>query len=229
MLKELRSRMEKGLEILFPPKCIFCGCVLETGRKLHICRSCYNKIPFASGDVIRSGRQQDGGCDCAVCIFRYTGIVKDALIRFKFFDKPGYYRTFARMLSGKLSETMGLKSFDFIVSVPLHKERQRSRGYNQAQLIAGELSRETGIPEYQYLLLREKNTKVQSLLPGREREQNVRGAFKINNGSRVKGKTVLLVDDVLTTGSTVDECSRALKEAGAISVVAAVLATGKKY
>lgn len=225
----VRSCLERIIEMVFPPKCIFCGCVLEPGRKLQICTDCYRKVPFYSGELVRSGRQRGGGCDCAVCICRYTGIIRDSLIRFKFYSKPGYYRTFARMLSERLREIGDVNSFDLIVSVPLHKERQRARGYNQASLIAAELSRETGIPKNTSLLSRVRSTGVQSLLTGSEREKNVKGAFKVSDASKIRGRRILLIDDVLTTGSTVDECSRVLKEAGALTVIAAVVATGRKY
>lgn len=120
------------------------------------------------------------------------------------------------------------RKFDIIISVPLYKEKERVRGYNQSQLISRILSRETGIAENSGLLLKVRDTGRQSLLNRKERSLNIKDAFQLTNKDRVKGKTVLLVDDILTTGYTVNECSRILKEAGAKWVTAAVVASGKR-
>jgi ComF family protein len=119
--------------------------------------------------------------------------------------------------------------FDIIISVPLHKQKQRSRGYNQSYLISRILSREIGVMEGSYLLSRVKNTKSQSTLSKKERISNIENAFKVLRPCEIDGRRVLLVDDVLTTGCTLDECSKVLKAAGAIEVVAAVIASGRKY
>lgn len=225
----IANYIEKAVEMVFPPKCIFCGCLLETGLKLHICGKCHAEIPFARECILRPGKKRSGGCDHAIYVCSYSGIIKESLIRFKFFNKPVYYRTFARLLAERLSEAGDDCKADIIASVPLYKERQLLRGYNQAALLAEELGRETGVRVGRNLLSRVRNTEVQSLLTGKTRENNILNAFKVNDNANVKGKAILLVDDVLTTGSTVDECSRVLKEAGASKVIAAVIAAGRKY
>lgn len=225
----IRKHIQRAAEMVFPPKCIFCGCLLDAGLRFHICSSCYAKIPFASDYILKSGKKRSGGCDYTIYACSYTGIIKESLIRFKFFDKPGYYRAFARLLLDRLSAIEGDGKPDIITSVPLHTERQRVRGYNQAALLAGEIGRESGIKVDCNLLIRVRNTEVQSLLTGKTRENNILDAFRVTGAEKVRGRTVLLVDDVLTTGSTVDECSRVLKEAGASKVIAAVIAAGRKY
>lgn len=115
-----------------------------------------------------------------------------------------------------------------IVSVPLHPKREQSRGYNQSYLIARELGRELGIKNEPRLLARVKNTHSQSLLKRDERLENIKDAFRITDTSRVEGKAIFLVDDILTTGATLNECSRVLKGAGAKKIVAAVIASGRR-
>jgi competence protein ComFC len=203
---------------------------MESGSELHICSKCYKEIPFTGENFIRTeGTSDNTGCDGAICVCHYSGIIKDSLIRFKFFNKPGYYRTFAKLLSGRILKVTDNKKFDIIISVPLHKSKELSRGYNQAYLISKALSREINIPEFSYLLERSRSTDAQSLLGKGSRKENVRGAFRVTDKDKVKDKSVLIVDDIMTTGCTVDECSRMLKYAGAKSVIAAVVASGRKY
>jgi competence protein ComFC len=203
---------------------------MENGSILQICSKCYKEIPFTGEDFIRTeGTGDNTGCDGAICVCKYSGIIKDSLIRFKFYNKPGYYRTFAKLLSSRIMKVTDNRKFDIIISVPLHKNKELSRGYNQAYLISKALSKEISIPEFSYLLERSRPTDAQSLLGKGSRQENVRNAFRVTNKDMVKDKSVLIVDDIMTTGCTLDECSRMLKEAGAKSVIAAVVATGRKY
>ena len=222
--------LQQFSDLLFPPKCIFCGCLLVTHSDLNICDICYNKIPFNEEDIIFApGSGESTGCDGAICVCRYSGIIKDSLIRFKFYNKPGYYRTFANLLHSRIIKVTDSGKFDMVISVPLHKHKEFSRGYNQAYLISRALSREINLPECSFLLKRIRNTNAQSLLDRENRQENIRDAFKVTNYEKVKDKSILLIDDILTTGCTIDECSRMLKEAGVKSVTAAVVATGRKY
>jgi len=111
-----------------------------------------------------------------------------------------------------------------IVPVPLHPKREKIRGFNQAQIIAKELAKYKGIELLEKKLIRVKNIPPQTSLEASERKKNVRGAFAVKNGESLKGKIILLVDDVYTTGATIKECSLALKKAGAREVRAITLA-----
>lgn len=111
-----------------------------------------------------------------------------------------------------------------IIPVPLHKKRKKERGFNQAQSIAEELARLKSIEMEEGVLIKVKNVPPQTLLEIEEREKNISGAFRVVREEKIKGKTVLLVDDVYTTGSTVRECSLALRKAGAKEVRALTLA-----
>lgn len=217
------------IKLLFPPRCIFCSSIMDINSDTYICKSCFSRIPFLEAGIIRNvspalGR---GNCDYAVCVCRYEGIVRDSVKRFKFHDRPGYYRAFALLLAERLKKMTNISEFDIITCVPLHKSKESMRGYNQSRLISAELGRKLGIPVDNRLLSRERHTGSQSLKTRYERFINVSGAFRVNRRDSVKGRTVLLVDDVMTTGSTLEECSRVLKEAGAKKVVGAVIATGR--
>lgn len=215
--------------MVFPPKCIFCQKLLSHDAVLHICTDCYLKLPFLDKAFMTVMQDdEDNYCDGAVGIFQYTGMVKESLIRFKFYSKPSYYRTYARLIADKLVKTIDIKQYNLVLSVPLHKHKEFSRGYNQAHLIARALAKELKLPERSGLLKRYRYTEAQSLLDKQKRNQNVKGAFTVISPKKLEGRSVLLVDDILTTGSTLEECGRMLKQAGVQKVTAVVVATGRK-
>ncbi len=212
------------LNFIFPPRCIFCGKLLGVKADISICPGCYVNIPFINRPI-----PFYGFLDGIICVCEYSGIIKDAIIRYKFYNKSSYFRTFARLMSQRIkTETAGQK-FDLIISVPLYKKKKAKRGYNQSYLISKFLSRELGIPEASYCLSRIRDTASQSLLSKDKRQANVYGAFRVNHARLVAGRNIILVDDVLTTGSTLNECCRALKDAGAEKVLGAVIASGRKF
>ncbi|NMB98546.1 MAG: ComF family protein [Clostridiaceae bacterium] len=278
----MKKIFEIIVKLLFPPKCIFCLSILDIQEKIDICHKCRKILGYMGNKLYYVNKYfcKDLGThkyfDRVFCVFEYSGIVKDAIIRYKYFGKAHYYKTFARLLAGILlnnkvknilqnanqsniknsddncvnnvnhaNNTNHIKNaninnanisnanvnsenheneFDMIISVPLHKEREKERGYNQACLVSKELSRIMKLPEISDILIRKKNTSPQSLLHGEERSDNIKNAFEVADINKVKGKKILLVDDVLTTGSTVNECSRTLKKAGAVKVDIAVIA-----
>jgi len=122
---------------------------------------------------------------------------------------------------------MDIEQFDFMVPIPLHPTRKRERGYNQSFLLASQLSRIFNINLNINLLIKIKNTKNQSLLSKKERWTNITGAFKIKNPNEVNNKSILLIDDLLTTGATSSEAAKALKSAGAKTVGVFTLAGTK--
>lgn len=195
---------------------------------LHICSVCFNSLPFARETLVTLSQGGSESCDGAISVFRYTGKVKDALIRFKFYNKPGYYRTYARLIASRIIKLIDIDQVDMVMGVPLHRQKEFARGYNQAYLISKALGRELGLHEGSRCLRRIRSTSAQSLLDRCERHQNVRDAFCVTAPEKVKGKSIILVDDIMTTGSTLEECCRMLKEAGAVKVTAVVVATGRK-
>lgn len=220
----------KLANVVYPPKCIFCRRLLDHDVALNICNSCYVKLPFAEETLLTTSFKGDENyCDGAISVFQYTGVVKESLIRFKFYNMPSYFRTYARLIAHRLAKITDIKQYDMVMSVPLHKQKEFSRGYNQAYLISRVLSSELKLPECSRLLKRSRQTDSQSLLDKHKRHKNVQGAFVTTPTDKLKGKSILLVDDILTTGSTIEECCRILKQAGALKATAVVVASGRKY
>ncbi|AYO29918.1 ComF family protein [Biomaibacter acetigenes] len=154
----------------------------------------------------------------------YEGVLRELIHRFKY----GGRRELAEFLGGRMVQTLehiSWPAFDYIVPVPLHIKRERERGFNQAYLLAFVVNRHTGVPIFRGFI-RIKPTEHQTLLDKSLREQNLTGAFEVVDKARLKGKTLLLIDDVYTTGSTADECSKTLINAGADSVFVLTCARG---
>jgi len=152
----------------------------------------------------------------------YEGPLRNAIHRFKYRGDIGLERALAGVLQECLSSDIRDFSADLIVPVPLHVGRLRERTYNQALLLARRLGRILGIPVAERLLQRTRATDAQQLLSGKARRANLRGAF--DGGSELAQRRILLIDDVMTTGATVEECSREMLRCGAERVLVAVLA-----
>ncbi|HOQ02143.1 MAG TPA: ComF family protein [Acetivibrio clariflavus] len=220
--------LERILDLVFPPKCIFCNKILNYGTGICICESCSLNIPYFSEknlNLIKSNSYFDD----IICVCEYSGIIKEALIKYKFFNKPSFGRTFARLIYNRIKEKTNLGEIDLIVSVPLHRKKEQLRGYNQSYLIAKQLGKLLGTKVSKNILIRTKNTDSQSLLNRVERLRNVKDAFSVTDTNAIKDKSILIVDDIFTTGSTLNECCRILKDAGARRITAIVVATGRKF
>ncbi len=162
--------------------------------------------------------------DAAVAAYRGRGIVRQIIHEFKYGRQIHLRHLVGRWLNSALDdERLRQSHFDVIMPVPLHPARQRERGFNQASLLAELLSAETSIP-VKPLLERTRYTTTQTALDRTERMENLHNAFRLRKNADVRGLRVLLVDDVLTTGSTLNECARILKRASAFSVHAATAA-----
>ena len=152
-------------------------------------------------------------------LFKYGGIIQEKIIKYKFYEKAYLYNMFAEIIFKNLQVMKYIKSYEMIIPIPLHKYRKRERGYNQTYLIIKELSkRDNTIVMENDILKKQKNIKPQSSLNELQRNNNIKGAFYIENEIKKKKKKVLLFDDVFTTGSTTNECSKKLKEKGAKKV-----------
>ncbi len=198
---------ESRIKPILPPICAMCGRSVNKSGKL--CGDCMNqKRSFVQA---RSFGEYDGVLKKVIHEFKYHG-------RRELADFIGY-----KMLS--VFEGLGWPEFDVIVPVPLHKKRQKERGFNQAYLLAAYLGKKIGLPVCNDIV-RVKHTEHQTLLSRHQRSKNLKGAFQLIDSSRIKGKTVLLVDDVYTTGSTADECSATMREAGAKHIYVLTCARG---
>ena len=161
-------------------------------------------------------------------MFLYTSEIKKIIHNFKYEDY-GYY---ARAMGIKMAEffqNLNLVYIDGIISVPIHWKRERERGFNQVDIIANEISKICKIPLIKNVLIRTKNTKPQFNLNKTKRIENINGAFDIIDKTKILGKNILLIDDIYTTGTTLKECIKILKENGAENVYYFTLASTKTF
>lgn len=207
------------LDLLYPPRCMFCR-KLIAAKEDGVCRDCRTRIPrVPSGDLRRDIKH----ISFCVSPWYYEGDVRQALLRYKFRGVTAYGRIFAGFMAKSIDEIHF--SCDIITWVPLSRRRLRARGYDQARILAEELAGKLGVPCVK-LLEKQVDTKPQSSLERAEqRRENARGAYRCPDRTAIAGKSILLVDDIVTTGSTLSECARVLKEAGCREIIAATAAT----
>lgn len=222
--------------LLFPDRCILCGeivrgsavCEACTGKLTHcadvrVCKKCSRPIP--------EGQLLCGNCLVAPHYFTacfaaavYEKELRHSILKYKFYNHPEFSRGYARLIWERLLSFEVLPRFELIVCAPLSDIRLKERGYNQSELIAKELARLTGLPFCKNCVKKVRHTAAQSSLSYRMRLKNLTGAFRVEKPEDVRGKIVLLVDDVLTTGATADEISKQLLKSGAKKVYVATAA-----
>lgn len=205
-------------DILFPPKCVFCRRLLDSSDDL-VCDKCKRELPYTENGGILKG---NFFTSCVSPLY-YENNVREALLRFKFSQITAYAQPFGKLLSECVEEYIE-EQVDIISWVPLSKKRLRKRGYDQARLLAVEVSKELGIPCVP-VLRKKRDTAPQSRTGGAEkRKRNIAGAYEVIDKNLIDGKTVLLIDDIVTTGSTLAECARTLGRGGADKVYCAAVA-----
>lgn len=193
------------LDLIYPNRCIFCDEIIEMGEEGDICKYCSMDIDYIYND------EED------ISVFSYDDITRYSILRLKYYQQKQYAKVFAKMMYEKMLK-IDLKGYDFIICVPMHKKKKKKRGYDQAEEIGKELSKISNIPIEQDNLIRIKNTLPQSKVSFYDRAKNVKGVFKVLNPERLKGKSILLIDDIYTTGSTIKFCKQELKNIGAKEV-----------
>jgi ComF family protein len=243
MRRSAAEFLRSVLQLVYPNVCLVCDVPEGDAEEFRhgLCSACYAAIavdpfpacPWCAQTVGPHTDTPDGCPECrgvalgferALRLGPYREQLRDAVLRTKFLAGEGLAdllgRLFVELRAGEL-QTLGI---DLVVPVPLHWWRRWTRGYNQAEAIARELAAGLGVPFAPHLLRRTRWT-TQQVQPTRDaRRENVKGAFRVRTGARRTAKTVLLVDDVMTTGSTLGEAARVLRAAGAERVVVAVLA-----
>ena len=159
-----------------------------------------------------------------IYIMHYKGELRDNILLYKFKDKSYMYKTFSRIILKNEKICKILTSYDIIISVPIHKKRKNERGYNQSELIAREIAANIEKIKYVKVLKKVKDNVMQSSLKKTEREINVKNAYEVLNKEIICNKRIVLFDDIYTTGSTANECSKVLKENGAREILILSLA-----
>ena len=214
----MKKVINRCLDLLYPPKCVFCDALLKDGEQ-YFCRSCGEKVPMAEGEhLFRTGTYFD---QCVAPMY-YQDMVRESFLDYKFHEKTWRAATYAAFLEPYVRKAF--PKIDMITWVPLSRRSQKDRGYDQSELVAKELAKLLELP-CEKMLEKVRNTRQQSRLEKtEERRANVLGAYAMKKNVSIEGREILLVDDIITTGSTVEECARILVGAGAAKIHCAAIA-----
>lgn len=234
--------LEWAADAFYPRVCPGCGRLSDRPGR-HLCWGCLSGIElfteslcdvcgaFVSGHVRHrfvcgACRQSPPAYDRARSAGHFTGLLRDLVHRFKYSQALWLKNDLADLLEGCLRAHFDAAAVDVVLPVPLHPVRMRERSYNQAAVLAEALAGRIGRRFDGRSLVRVRQTGTQTRLRARERKENMRGAFCVRRPEWVRGRAALLIDDVMTTGATLDACARALKKAGARRVWALTAARG---
>jgi ComF family protein len=211
--------------MIFPLRCTFCDAVLPWGKE-QVCEECRKKIKYIRGAVCykcgKEVKEEEEYCfDCkrrshqferGAALFEYE-FVRGSLYRFKYGGRREYAACYGRYMAAGFKNYFREWKPQALVPVPIHRKRKKKRGYNQAELVAEELAKYWKIPVCKDLVLRNKNTRPMKDLDGNNRQNNLKKAFLLGRND-VKLSTVIIIDDIYTTGSTIDAVAEICKEAG---------------
>lgn len=226
--------------ILFPRRCPVCHEIVEEKGELA-CDICRLQLPYVREPVCQrcgkplAAEEQEYCLDCGRrthfyrqgrAPFVYDEVMRRSISYFKYRGRREYAAFYAEEILKRYAGTILLWKAEALVPIPLHGSRRRKRGFNQAELLAKELSRRSGIPMEGRLLIRKKRTKPQKELNDRERISNLKNAFSVRKG-KISYQKIILVDDIYTTGSTVEEAARILKENGVQTVYFLSICVGR--
>ena len=220
----LSSALKKAGTVIYPKVCLYCNDVGH--NEMDLCERCFQNLPWVEYACQRcalplpnSNSSLCGACanrelyfDYASAPFQFDDFIRDAIYQFKFNQKLNQGKLLAQLLLQHI-EGQQLEIPDLIIPVPLHKKRMQQRGYNQALEIARIVSKYIGSELDYKAVYRNRDTSVQMDLPAKQRHKNVKGAFSVKKNSTVfKNKHVCILDDVMTTGNTVNEMAKCLKK-----------------
>ena len=228
------------LDLILPPTCHICRSFIPDAGTLHICPTCRDQLPLVTSPLCPlcgipfigiGNNHRCGRClstpphfDAARAHFLYEGPIRDLIHSFKYNHLTHLRSPLALMTLEGVHAFLTAQDIHLIVPVPLHRSRLRQRGFNQAVLLGRVIARDLSLPMVPDALIRTRQTEPQMQLSAAERRVNVQGAFSVKKTECVAGKGVLLLDDVMTTGSTMNECAKELKKAGATTVIAVTVA-----
>lgn len=205
------DKCKEEVSIIKEPRCIKCGKPLETDERLR-CTDCSKKQHFF---------------ERGVSVFEYTGDFKESMYRFKYSNAREYADFYACVADKMYHKLMRQWNIDVIIPVPMYNKKKKKRGYNQAEVFGKVLSKYMDIPILTDILIRSKDTIPQKELNDEQRRENLFNAFAINPEGMSSYRNVLLVDDIYTTGSTIDACARLLLATGVQKVYFLCISSGK--
>ncbi len=220
-MHELKALAKNFINLFYPLHCLACNNRLEAQSEFHLCGRCVSSIktnampPF---ELERSSVMAYSAC-------LYEGTMKGLIRSFKYKGRIALANIFAEIMINYIRDNPEIADVDIITAVPLYKTRLREREFNQSLLLADKIAKEFGIPA-KHTLEKIRKTKYQNELPKSERLINLKGAFRVYANADIERKSILLIDDVMTTGATLNECADALLSGGADSVICFTLARG---
>ncbi len=226
---------EKIINLIYPQTCGICGKI----NNKTICSKCniqlkkQEKIGILTKEKLEENSlEMEKNFEELMYIFKYEGQIRELILDYKFNEKSYMYKTFVNFLLKNKKIFENIKKYDKIIPVPISKKRYKERGYNQSLLIAKEISMQISYETNNNIklelvnncLIKTKNIIEQSKLNKEDRQHNIQGVYTLKNGSILTNKSILLIDDIYTTGSTVNECSRVLQQAKPNKIGVLVLA-----
>lgn len=227
-----RAGVRYFINLIYPLSCLLCKVRLNPLADKPLCEGCWDKIELILPPFCRvcgrhlPAKDQSQALTCRDCqtssyffstaraVCRYDGIIKECIHLFKYKSKLSLEKPLGKLMRDFAHNLLDMKKIDILLPVPLHSTKLRQRQFNQAKLLGRDLAQAFSKELQAQLLIKIKPGPAQANLTRRERLENVRETFKVKNVKAVKDKNILLVDDVLTTGATANECARVLLEAG---------------
>lgn len=241
---KLNNLTKMLLDIVYPKRCPICMELIPINQEERICETCIEELPYIQQprchkcskpvsaedeiycfDCIKSDHYYTKGW----AVWLYERAVKDAMHRFKYNNNKNYGRILSKEVVTLYSREIYEANIDLIIPIPLYRKKEKKRGYNQAGVIATYIGKYTSIPCNHNCIIKKINTKAQKNLTDKERIANVKNIFKVTDENLIKGKNILLCDDIYTTGSTIDSCAKELLSCGAKEIYFITLAIGKGF
>ena len=221
-MNKILKIQEKILNLIYPQTCGICGKINSNA----LCKKCeINLNKQSENQIIKEGTEiEDKYFNELMYIFRYEGKIRKIIIDYKFNEKSYIYVTFVNFLLKNKKIFENIKKYDTIIPVPISKKRLKERGYNQCLLISREIAQKTNLELVNNCLIKTKNIIEQSKLNKEDRIQNIQGVYELKNQQLIENKKILLIDDIYTTGSTVNECSKILQQGNPNKIGILVLA-----
>lgn len=231
------------LDYLYPPRCPACDKpILQNQSFDGFCTTCLEKLPIIRGKrCCKCGRalsdlEKEYCSDClkygwahiydkGLSLCTYDDVLRDMIYRLKYGKRSEYANALGKLLADAFAVALKRAGAEGVIAVPLHENRIRKRGYNQAELLAKSFCRHSGIPFYEHYVERVKDTKPLKSMSRSERQNNLKKAFKLGRND-VKSKVSIVIDDIYTTGSTVDAVAEVLKRAGVSKIYFITIAIG---
>ncbi len=239
MKKYFKKALKYAANFFFPITCSGCGRDLPAEDRFRICPDCFGKLELIQGHfcAICGKALPDGGELCYVCIKNpryhfdfirsageYKGVLRKLLQEFKYFGKDYYVRIFEILIKDLINKEKRFEEAEVVIPVPMHWIKRIKRGYNQSEFLAAKAAKYLQKPVINDALIRRKFTKPQFNLDKAQRAENIRDSIAVRDQGLVKGKKILLVDDIATSCATIEQCSISLKRAGASKIFAFTIA-----